>query len=439
MSRRSRTFNESTRGRAFIISIVGGLTLLALAVTVFAVASQARSVSNQAEQSVRIIEDLRVVSIARAELSIASRVAALSTTDQSEVLTTTIDNANSALDAVEENFDDRTSSEIRAALSDYRQAADNQAQLILGDNTDRQLALDAEIATGESFEALATVLREQQVAALERLREDNDLMNVISTVATFVVAFVVPSAALYIFEALRRTPRRARQLEHEYENTQATSLAMAAAVSKEAAHMRKIIDGVPELKNNSDLRRSVLRFEHVAALNGSVRTLHNVEVDLGELAMDVTRTIGYPVAVDTDQANDAVVIGDHEQISLVMVELLHNAITHGSTPVGIEISTQDQLVIMSVSDRGPGLPEAIEDAIIHDNDYATRGNLLSGTYGFGLLAAREATESLGGVLRYHRHNGETAMIVELPKSHFANRTKRTEISLPAALESRKAA
>ncbi len=436
---RKRNLNENARGRAFIISIVGGLTLLALAVTVFAVASQARSVSNQAEELVRVTEDLRGVSIARAQLSIAYRVDSVSGADQSQLLQAVIDNANEALDAVGANFDDRTSTETRAAFDNYREVAKAQESLILEQDFDQALADTAEAATGEAFNSLAQTLGREQLAARDQLRDDNDLMNVISTIATFVVAFVVPSAALYIFEALRRTPRRARQLEHEYENTQATSLAMAAAVAKEAAHLRKIIADVPALQSSDDLRRSVLRFEHVAALNGSVRTLHNVEVDLGQLAMDVTRTIGHNVAINTDQADDAVVIGDREQISLVLVELLHNAVTHGGNPVGIEIMTEDQLVVVTVSDRGPGLPEAIEDAIIHDNDYATRGNLLSGTYGFGLLAAREATESLGGILRYHRHDGETAMIVELPKSHFANRVKRTDISLPAALEGRKAA
>lgn len=437
MSRRRPSVNESTRGRAFVVSLVGGLTLLVLAITVFAVASQARSVSHQAEQSVRLVEARRVVSIARADLSIASVLS--NGTNRSEVLAATIANADAALDAVEADFDDQTSSEVRLAFAKYRDAANAQAEIVLADPIDAEAVIDGEIAAGEAFDSLSTVLQDEQVQAQERLSDDNDLMNMISTISTFVVAFVVPSAALYIFEALRRTPRRTRQLEHDHENTTATSLAMAGAVSKEAAHLRRIIEDVPELQNHAALRRSVLRFEHVAALNGSVRTLHNVEVDLGELAMEVTRSIGYPVAIDIDQANEAVVLGDYEQISLVMVELLHNAISHGTHPIGIEISTEDQLAIVIVTDSGPGLPEAIEDAIIHDNDYATRGNLLSGTYGFGLLAAREATESLGGVLRYHRHEGETAMIVELPKSHFANRAKQTDTSLPAALEGRSAA
>jgi len=438
MSRRKRNLNESTRGRAFAISIIGGLTLLALAATVFAVASQARSVSAQAEQSVQVTENLRAVSIARANLSIASRVAAVGP-DQTEVLLTTLANADEALDEVEDNFDERTPSEVRTVFSDYRTAASSQSELILSGTATPEASLEAELATGTAFEALAIALRSERDAQLDGLRADNDLMNLISTIATFVVAFVVPSAALYIFEALRRTPRRARQLEHAYENTTATSLAMAAAVSKEASNLRKAIDRLPGEHHDHELLRSALRFEHVAALNGSVRALHNVEVDLRELALEVTRSIGHPVAISDSGAESAVVHGDNEQISLLMAELLQNAVTHGEMPVELEIQAEENQVIVTVSDQGPGLPEVIEDAIIHDNDYATRGNLLSGTYGFGLLAAREATESLGGQLRYHRQDGETSLIVELPKSHFATQVKPTDISLPAALEGRSAA
>ncbi len=432
MSRRRETFNESTRNRAFVISIIGGLTLLALAATVFAVASQARSVSAQAERSVRIIEELRVVTTSRAELSIAFRVAKLSP-DRPEVVEPTVESAAEALDAVERDFDDTTTADVRAAFANYESAANEQSELIVsGTATGEELDV-SELRVGETFDALSAVLRSEQEVALDGLRSDNDLMNVISTIATFVVAFVVPSAALYIFEALRRTPRRARQLEHAYENTTATSLAMSAAVSKEAANLRTVIDRLPDGAYSDQLLRSALRFEHVAALNGSVRTFHNQEIDVREVAIEVTRTIGHPVTVNDESANNALVHGDNEQISLLLIELLHNAVTHGESPVTLDVQTEEREVVITVSDSGPGLPEVVEDAIIHDNDYATRGNLLSGTYGFGLLAAREATESLGGQLRYHRDEGKTSLIVELPRSNVSPLASPDK-SLPAALK-----
>lgn len=438
MIKRSRSsFNESTRNRAFMISILGGLTLLALAATVFAVAVQARSVSSLAEQMVRSTEQRRVIAISRAELSIAERVASLSP-DRGEIIAASVANAMGRMDEVQDDFDDTTPEDVTTAFAGFRQAANNQAEVLESGAASADARLTAEIATGEAFETLDETLRTSQVEARDQLSADNDLMNIISTIATFVVAFVVPSAALYIFEALRRTPRRARQLEHAYETTTATSLAMAAAVSKEAAQLREAIGQLPPHVNRDQLSRSVLRFEHVAALNGSVRTLHNKEIDVRELSIEITRTIGHPIVVNDEAGEDAIVHGDPEQISLVLTELLSNAVVHGLAPVELEVRTEERQIVVLVSDHGPGLPEVVEDAIIHDNDYATRGNLLSGTYGFGLLAAREAAEALGGRLRYHREEGETTLLVEFPRSGVAP-LKPVELDLPSALEIKPAA
>ena len=214
---------------------------------------------------------------------------------------------------------------------------------------------------------------------------------------------------------------------------------MSAAVEKEATNLRGAIERLPDGIHTQELLRSALRFEHVAALNGSVRSLRNTEVNIQELALEVTRSLGQPVTINDSKAGDAVVYGDSEQVSLVVAELLQNAVQHGNNPVTLDVMAEEHKVTISVSDRGPGLPEVIEDAIIHDNDYATRGNLISGTYGFGLLAAREATESLGGQLRYHRQDNETSIIVELPKFHESTEIRPADTSLPAALEGRAAA
>ena len=71
----TKTSSTKTSKRSFVISILGALALLLLALTIFAVASQSRTLSVQVEQAVQTGETLRVASIARAELSVASRVA----------------------------------------------------------------------------------------------------------------------------------------------------------------------------------------------------------------------------------------------------------------------------------------------------------------------------------------------------------------------------
>lgn len=419
----SAKHRETARANAFLISIIGGVTMLLLAVTVFAVASQARSVSEQAERSVRLIEDLRVVSIARAELSVASRIDAVAP-DQTVVIESTINNADEALAAVIANVDEDTSRGVVNALATYEAAADDQAALILRSDTDVDLAQAAEVRTGEAFSALSKVLRAEQETALDQLRLDNDVMNTIGTIATFVVAFIVPSASLYIFEALRRTPRLTRTLELELASLGNTSQAMAIAVSNEIKTIRSTMQLPPGDDQDDHLHRSLLRLEHVANLNGAVRPVHNDELNVYTIAVEAAERFSNEIDVRFVEAEyPAVVSGDRDQLTLIVFELLANALDHGSTPVSVEINTTENAVRLSVIDRGIGLPELIEAAVVDEDDYAARGNLISGRYGFGLLAVREAAESLGGRLDYVRTGAETSMIVEFPRTTNAQITR----------------
>lgn len=413
---RSNALREAKRGSAFLISIIGGVTLLLLAITVFAVASQARSVSRQAESSVRLIEDLRVVSIARAELSVASRIDAVAP-EQTEVIQSTLENADEALEAVKTNFDEETPQAVIDAIAIYEDAAASQAAIIRRADTDPEAARAAELRTGDAFAAASEVLRAEQERAVEQLRIDNDVMNTIGTIATFVVAFIVPSAALYIFEALRRTPRLTRSLELELGRLQNTSQAAAVAVANEVANIRQTVATEPGPDHDDRLQRSLLRLEHIANLNGAVRRVYNDELNVFTVATDTANQFRATIDVRFVEAEyPAVVRGDRDQLTLVVYELLANAIEHGASPIRVDVSTSERSVRLSVVDRGRGLPDVIESAVLDADDYAARANLISGHYGFGLLAVREAVDALGGRLTYGRSDAESAFLIEFPRA-----------------------
>jgi signal transduction histidine kinase len=415
---------ETKRGRAFMISIIGGVTLLLLATTVFAVASQARSVSREAEQSVSLIEDLRVVSVARAELSVAFRIDEVAP-EQVEVIESTLRNAEEAMRAVDESFDGDTPQEVLDAFAVYESTANAQADLLRDPNADDAQTRDAEIRTGEAFVNLSQTLRAAQEASIEQLRVDNDLMNVIGTIATFVVAFIVPSAALYIFEALRRSPRHTRRVEYELSQLTNTSHSMAEAVAKEASAIRTYLSE-SGTGDQDQLHRSLLRLDHIAALNGSVRSIKNGPSNAHSIASEVARGFGGEIDVSFGTAEyPAVVFADNDQLTLIIYELVANATQHGRAPVRIEINSNEKHVTLSVTDEGIGLPEVIETAIIDEDDYAIRSNLLSGNYGFGLVACRRAADAIGGKLSYVREDGRTSMMLELARATEAAKAPET--------------
>jgi len=168
----------------------------------------------------------------------------------------------------------------------------------------------------------------------------------------------------------------------------------------------------------TEVRRSLLRLEHTAALNGSVRSFTAEPLNVFSVASDVVAETAPDVVVSfRDAEYPAVVDADPNQLSLVVFELLLNAVEHGAGPVRIEIETNERSVVLSVVDRGAGLPDVVKSAVMEGNDYAVRNNLVSGTYGFGLVVVQGAVETLGGTLSYVRSIGETTMVVELPRSH----------------------
>ena len=402
--------------KAFVVSTIGGLTLLALAVAVFSVAVKARSVSAGAERTVELVESLRVVSLSRAELSTASRLDAL-TPDDTVAIEAAIANADDAITAARTALEDSASDELLAAFAAYERAAQSQAEQLLDGGHSESAAVVAEASTGSAFDTLATTLRTEQETTLRQLGADNDFMNTIGTVATFIVAFVVPSAALYIFESLRRAPRRTRELDLHASRLEARSVAAAMALQQEVAALRLHLYGAADTtdeQRQQNVKRSLLRLDNLALVNGAVHHWQAQDVDLLAVVAEISGALP-PSEELTISAGPHVraAKGDPVQVALIIHELVRNAFNHGTRPVSVEIRDGDRPTV-AVIDHGPGLTPVVESAVLLERDYALRGNLAHGRFGYGLLAARMAAQSMGAILTYERTEDRTAMILELP-------------------------
>lgn len=405
--------NGEARNRSALISVLGVFSLLLLALTIFAVASQARTLSSSVEQAVQTGENLRVVSVARAELSVASRIAGTSP-DQVLVIDGAIENAQRALVAVEENIDGSTPDLVAESFVAFQRAAEVQIDQIEGSPDDFDAAQNAEFATGEAFTVLTEALRSEQVASIDGLEAGNDLMNLTATIATFVVAFVVPSMGLLIFQALRNAPREQRKLTFEYERLEKQSQAMAALVAKEAKTLRSEISDSKSRIDRGAISRSLLRFESIAATNGSPTSIRNESLLVNDLVNTAVEQVDAGSLVTVDRSDDLSVIGDRELFSMVIAELISNAINHGAAPISTYVSAAGSNVELHVVDSGSGLSKELVAALIEEREFGLREATGVGTYGFGLTAARRSLEAMGGSLRHKRIGSSTHLIATLP-------------------------
>jgi two-component system sensor histidine kinase KdpD len=102
------------------------------------------------------------------------------------------------------------------------------------------------------------------------------------------------------------------------------------------------------------------------------------------------------------------VLADRELAGLVIRQLISNSLKYADprSPIRIQARTEDDRVMISVTDRGPGIPER-EQARIFDRFYrvSTHSGAVPGT-GMGLAISRDIVEAHGGALGVHSIPGE---------------------------------
>jgi signal transduction histidine kinase len=114
-------------------------------------------------------------------------------------------------------------------------------------------------------------------------------------------------------------------------------------------------------------------------------------------------------------------IGDRAAVSRVFRNLVDNAVRHAKSRVDIHVDSQDNNVILTVSDDGPGIAPADRSRVFErfvrlDSDRARSG----GGTGLGLAIVAEVVAAHGGTVKIDdRTGGGTTIIVTLPQQ--ANR------------------
>jgi signal transduction histidine kinase len=170
----------------------------------------------------------------------------------------------------------------------------------------------------------------------------------------------------------------------------------------EAQRMRLLIDDL-FLLARADEQRLTLRTEEV-----SVSELADLEI--ARVRRDTTCEIGSSVA-------PADMVGDSTAITRVLRNLLDNAVRHATSRVGVDVSTDAEHVVISISDDGPGIPLAERQRVFErfvrlDFD-RSRNN---GGAGLGLAIVSELVAAHGGAVAVEDGPGQgTTMRVTLPQ------------------------
>jgi signal transduction histidine kinase len=149
----------------------------------------------------------------------------------------------------------------------------------------------------------------------------------------------------------------------------------------------------------ANLARTLL---DLSRLDANAVTFRLEEVDLEELLHGLRRDFAYtgrPVNIRTEEAIPPVET-DPTQLHRVLAILLDNALKYSeeSSPVDLSLSREDGHAVISVSDKGCGIPES-EQRHIFDRFYRAQGSSRADGTGLGLALADEISNHLGGEIR----------------------------------------
>jgi len=159
----------------------------------------------------------------------------------------------------------------------------------------------------------------------------------------------------------------------------------------------------------SDMRSQTERLQNLARtlldlsrLDANAVTFRTEEVDLEELLYGLRRDFGYtgrPLHIGVEE-DVPLVETDPIQLHRTLAILVDNALKYSEegSPVDLALSREDGRAVISVTDRGCGIPEA-EIPHIFDRFYRAQGSSRADGTGLGLALAHEITGHLGGEIR----------------------------------------
>jgi signal transduction histidine kinase len=141
-------------------------------------------------------------------------------------------------------------------------------------------------------------------------------------------------------------------------------------------------------------------------------------VDLDDIVLrhaDRLRAEGR-IDVDVTGVSAAQVIGDADQLSRAMRNLVDNAARHAQSTVAFTVAENHRVATLTVTDDGPGIPVALHERVFERFvrlDEARRAG--DGNTGLGLAITRDIVEQHGGRITIDAdHTSGTRFVIVLP-------------------------
>jgi two-component system sensor histidine kinase MtrB len=236
---------------------------------------------------------------------------------------------------------------------------------------------------------------------------------------------------------LRRMEARSRRfvadVSHELRTPLAAMTAVTDVLDEQASRLDQVTGEAVRLvsEETARLARLVDDLMEICRFDAGAAELRVDEIDLAESVRRTLASRGWQDRVTADLPADGALRArvDPRRLDVVVANLVGNALRHGAPPVTVRVAAEDGpdgqrpeggrpgggWAVITVSDRGPGIPE---DALPHvfERFYkASRARTRSESSGLGLAITEENVRLHGGSVRAAgRPGGGAVLTVALP-------------------------
>lgn len=287
-----------------------------------------------------------------------------------------------------------------------------------------------------SYQSLSASLASEQQAIQEEIGDNTAAAARTNGYIVFVLTLAIPAAAVTMYWWIARRQVREYRIKSEVEIEAERAVSRAkdsfiAGLSHELRTPLTSIYGFAEILSEDDGQQNRDAAQIIAneaaemsrmvddLLTASRLESTGVEIELGPTRIqDIVDSAVTPFeragAEILRDPSLEVALADGGRLRHVLVNLLSNAVRHGGSRMGIEVSSGEGTVEIEVWDDGSGVPEEqverLFERFVHDGAQP----LLAGSIGLGLAVASRLTSMMGGSLSYQRFAGKTFFTVRLP-------------------------
>ncbi|GAA2783635.1 sensor histidine kinase [Crossiella cryophila] len=207
-------------------------------------------------------------------------------------------------------------------------------------------------------------------------------------------------------------------VSHELRTPLAAMTAVTDVLDEESANLPEDAQIAARLvgQETRKLARLVEDLIEISRFDAGAARLVLTEVDVAEAVRNTLRARGWIDAVRTELPEGVLTRLDARRLDVIVANLVGNALRHGQPPVVATLTASPQWIEFSVTDHGPGLPEAVLPQVFARFYKADSARSRSEGSGLGLAIAWENAQlHYGTIEAANAPHGGARFTLRLPR------------------------